>query len=1572
MRIEGKKKIGLIVSLIVFLSILTIGVVISTTGLGIWTTDANGNNQTDFAPEETVYISGNGFDAYSSLLVKVIRPDGSSSTGNDPSVLWPTSYDTVPVSGGSFSYIYQLDGIEGPYDINVLNSEDNVITKGNFTDCYNGCCSNTNIACSCVSDCTPQCYDNKYWVSNAACCDTFGNDKGCKYNSKVCKQSCGATCDENSDCKCIGNKYASSATCSDSCSCQNQGGAVCKKDHCGAQCDATNACPTGQTCNSSCQCVPVMGQTPSVTIVADKIVCNSESDLPNWGGGGRIITSTTASDYVAAHPNNCHLESGWNFQWAFGAINPGDNIEHAETPWTTFGPTNPNGRTSVVVNNANTGVIELREELKSGYIPFTGNGGSDVTAEFYCDGDVLNYDNYDFINDQIVNGNTYYCVGFNALNQVCGNGIREGTEQCDGGACCNPDCTFKTAQTTCRESAGVCDVAETCTGDSATCPVDVKTPQGTSCSDGLFCNGAETCDGAGACLPGTSVTCNNPTQPQQCYSGVCDENKDQCVYTFSDTQGPVTSDVIVNPSYSGGLFNATALAKDTCSNINKSEYFLGHTPVGSCGIPGTGTPMQATDGDFNQLIENVKKDNILFQQDGVNWICIQSKDNVSTGNNWGNCACAYFEVDALPPECAYNIYLNNQKSPDEYLICGNNPQLNATVCDEQSAIQGGEFFMDTVIPPVPAPWSGNWMSVSSSFIKDNSGDHCSVINATVNVNNLADGTHYIRLRGKDNVENWGKIQECLPIVSFVKDTLPPVTTKVLNPAGNIQINCNSTITTADGKTITNGCEYVKAGTTIDLSAQDSNPGDGEYAGNTQIHYKVLIGNNCNSNDPNDWTVLNEGVGDANKNVQIILGEDSCHLIEYWATDGCSNAEQPHYELNIVDDKAPITTEQITGADYTSGGKTYLDASTRIDLTCQDQQYHPVGGEKIYYKYTVDGQLIQDWKLYTEPFGFPEESQHNLQYFCNDSLGNTETTHTETYYVDHTPPVTTKTYGTPFVTNGISDWITSQTPITLSVIDPDTTGHGCNSGVAVTKYRVTQLDNNDACLSDSVCQQQTGSDEEGWTAYSSPFTIGQQSCHLIEYYSVDNVQKTETVNKQCVFVDNTAPIFNEKQVGDPKVACSTKEESDCDYYVTKNTQICVTATDPTPHPVGGVTISCSYINWTNPEQSNGPFQLSLDPSGCFKYPEDSHHQLTCTATDALGNVAIPLTEEDIVDTQAPNVTKNLLGTVYISNGVTYINGQTKINLTCKDQLPHPVGGEQIYYQYSVDNEGWTDWIHYTSPFSFPEESNHILQYYCEDALGNGNHVLSETPELDSVDDTPPWIIIHNPENNGTTVTEEIGCEQSVLVEVGDAKSGVNESTIYAELIDSSGNVVRLVQLVKAQNQQGLQGGIIFNAPNFMDKQLPAGNYTLLINATDNVGNKGNKTIVETLNDGIFLSSPPIFPSSCTMMAGESKDCVFTYNLCARNVNKIDMCLYKIKNLVDAIQLNATISNNNGLAYVGICGVSNGNPKDLWLNSDHSKVNGKASFNLTLSFNSNISATLGTGEYDLNYTINSFDP
>jgi len=428
---------------------------------------------------------------------------------------------------------------------------------------------------------------------------------------------------------------------------------------------------------------------------------------------------------------------------------------------------------------------------------------------------------------------------------------------------------------------------------------------------------------------------------------------------------------------------------------------------------------------------------------------------------------------------------------------------------------------------------------------------------------------------------------------------------------------------------------------------------------------------------------------------------------------------------FVDDTAPITTEEIIGPSFynVSEDKLYVDGVTQINLTCVDPQPHPVNNVVLKYRYRVDeGDGFDDWNEwadYSGPFSFEEESHHELEYYCSDALGNTESIHATTYYVDHTKPVTTKAYGSPEYpeqicqeVSGMNDgcdeddaamcpmvaceaeetypkWITSDTEITLNSYD-GSDNH--DSGVDYTEYRVRRLVNpNNWYLCEQGCGEWDGklqylemNQPSPWLAYESSFKIDQESCHVIEYYSVDMVNKTEEIKRQCVFVDNSAPNISKIIDGD-KIA----GEEPIHYYLTSANTIKLDCEDVDPHPVEN-----EILTWEMYWSYDNLSEWELISSGTeetghkeFTNLNDSYHKFRYKCEDILGNSGDWEEEIDVVDNLAPILTKTIGEPKYnCTEGQdceVHVTPETNITFTCEDVAPHPVGHEGFCFSVNYD-------------------------------------------------------------------------------------------------------------------------------------------------------------------------------------------------------------------------------------------------------------------------------------------------
>jgi hypothetical protein len=291
----------------------------------------------------------------------------------------------------------------------------------------------------------------------------------------------------------------------------------------------------------------------------------------------------------------------------------------------------------------------------------------------------------------------------------------------------------------------------------------------------------------------------------------------------------------------------------------------------------------------------------------------------------------------------------------------------------------------------------------------------------------------------------------------------------------------------------------------------------------------------------------------------------------------------------------------------------------------------------------------------------------------------------------------------------------------------------------------------------------------WTLYNNePFNFEEDSNHLLQYRCFDKVGKHDDEEKNFV-VETVAPTITRTITG-PQV-CPENGGDGCTKYFNLETEICISAVDPDPHPSDNVKITCDWWYGDVEGQLQGHHgTFTLEDEECFSYTEDSFHLLECTATDALDN-SKKVQWLDVVDAKKPVTTLTYTGPHYTNGEAQWIDGVSTVVLTAEDQTPHPVEGVTTKYRYGVvDNsycygtaEGKTSlegaWTVYTVPFVIPEESCHLIEYYSSDALAN---VESIKQEFVFVDKTAPELLkeVGKPSHDCNGVWEDVTgkCEE----------------------------------------------------------------------------------------------------------------------------------------------------------------------------------------------------------------------
>ena len=347
---------------------------------------------------------------------------------------------------------------------------------------------------------------------------------------------------------------------------------------------------------------------------------------------------------------------------------------------------------------------------------------------------------------------------------------------------------------------------------------------------------------------------------------------------------------------------------------------------------------------------------------------------------------------------------------------------------------------------------------SNSCNPDTSGNEVSVTcpNGSVCI-------RYVRYYSVDNVGNEEEVKTSGPI--RIDKSAPRV--------GDITVD----------PTIAN--QYTNTHPTISASIQDGG------SGITSCKYTIDGGTTWNDAS---WNATS---GTCTANITG-LSNGSTYTFNIKGTDAAGNEGVGAPVQRTVDGKEPTISN--IGVKCEAGdncgiypGSTYVRGTITVYATVEDK----VSGVKEVIFYLGDKSCVRSageegyyaCKIRTTQL---TDGTYTLSVSATDNAGNSASGSKSDIIVDNTPPETTKTYeeGGPYYQDGEgNEWISSETKIKLSATDYPSE-HAV--GVSQIFYRVYSC----------------GDTPGNWQTYDEPFTISEESCHVIEYYSVDNLGNVE--------------------------------------------------------------------------------------------------------------------------------------------------------------------------------------------------------------------------------------------------------------------------------------------------------------------------------------------------------------------------------------------------------------------------------------------------------------------------------
>ena len=383
-----------------------------------------------------------------------------------------------------------------------------------------------------------------------------------------------------------------------------------------------------------------------------------------------------------------------------------------------------------------------------------------------------------------------------------------------------------------------------------------------------------------------------------------------------------------------------------------------------------------------------------------------------------------------------------------------------------------------------------------------------------------------------------------------------------------------------------------------------------------------------------------------------------------------------------------------------------------------------------------------WPQYIVPFTIPQESIHKICFYSVDELGNTEEIKCQVAIVDNTPPrILSKTIVGP--SHGqcpprpdSSDicFIDGVTKIQVDVADQEP--HPVGGVTCDWDYEVIDGD-------------KLGSGQQGVVP---PLVINfsEESEHRLTITCRDALGNTK-IDTETFVVDKTPPAIDKRFEGPyfPQLTEGGLE------WISSQTKIIPIITDAGEHKSGikEVLYRTTLVNdeacrstqicQGTQTQGTGNFIPLSQSQSSFSIAQESCHLIEIKATDNVNKTTLHK-QCVFVDNSGPDVEK-LVGEPKVpctklgqQDCDYYITQQTPIHLSCLDPEPHPVNHNVLF---------WRDYLEGTIAPEFKEEplgaatiyktedSRHILEAFCVDALRNQGPAHRQILIVDSQPPTP---------------------------------------------------------------------------------------------------------------------------------------------------------------------------------------------------------------------------------------------